>query len=45
MEKWKIEINSIQEAEYIDFRLLNDDEDKAFNNLEKHLKELYPFLK
>jgi guanylate kinase len=45
MEKSKIEINLIQEADYIDFRLLNDDEDKAFNNLEKHLKELYPFLK
>ena len=45
MEKSRNEINLIQEAHYIDFRLLNDDEEKAFNDLEQHLKELYPVLK
>ena len=36
------EIQLINEANYIDHRIVNDDEDKAFNKLEKHLKEIYP---
>ena len=35
------EIQLINEANYIDYRLVNDEEDKAFNKLENHLKEIY----
>ena len=38
------EIQLINEANYIDFRLVNDDEERAFNKLENHLKEIYPQL-
>lgn len=45
MEKNKEEIKLIHEASYIDFRLVNDEEEKAYNELEKHLKKIYPQLK
>jgi guanylate kinase len=38
------EIQLINEANYIDYRLVNDDEERAFNKLENHLKEIYPQL-
>ena len=38
------EIQLINEANYIDYRLVNDDEEKAFNKLENHLNEIYPRL-
>ena len=38
------EIQLINEANYIDYRLVNDDEERAFNKLENHLKEKYPGL-
>ena len=38
------EIQLINEANYIDYRLVNDDEERAFNKLENHLKEIYPGL-
>ena len=34
----------IDEANYIQFRLVNDDEEGAFKKLEEHLRRLYPFL-
>ena len=44
MEKSIKEIQLINEANYINFRLVNDEEEKAYNKLEKHLKEIYPQL-
>lgn len=38
------EIQLINEANYIDYRLVNDYEERAFNKLESHLKEIYPQL-
>ena len=38
------EIQLINEANYIDYRLVNDDKEKAFNKLENHLNEIYPRL-
>ena len=38
------EIQLINEANYINFRFVNDDEERAFNKLENHLKEIYPQL-
>ena len=38
------EIQLINEANYIDFRLVNNDKDEAFKRLENHLKEIYPQL-
>ena len=38
------EIQLINEANYIKYRLVNDKEEEAFNKLEKHLKEIYPQL-
>lgn len=38
------EIQLINGANYIDYRLVNDKEEEAFNKLEKHLKEIYPQL-
>ena len=34
----------IDEANYIQFRMVNDDEEGAFKKLEEHLRRLYPFL-
>ena len=44
MEKSIKEIQLINEANYIDFRLVNNDKDEAFKRLENHLKEIYPQL-
>jgi len=44
MEKSIKEIQLINEANYINYRLVNDEEEKAYNKLEKHLKEIYPQL-
>ena len=44
MDKSKKEIQLIAEANYITYRLVNEDKDKAYNKLEQHLKELYPRL-
>ena len=44
MEKSIKEIQLINEANYINFRLVNNEEEKAYNKLEKHLKEIYPQL-
>lgn len=38
------EIQLINEANYIDFRLVNDIEEIAFRKLEMHLKKIYPQL-
>ena len=38
------EIQLINEANYIDYRLVNDDEEKEFSKLEIHLNEIYPRL-
>jgi len=38
------EIQLINEANYIDFRLVNNDKEEAFKKLENHLKEIYPQL-
>ena len=38
------EIQLINEANYIDFRLVNNDKDEAFKRMENHLKEIYPQL-
>ena len=38
------EIQLINEANYINYRLVNDKEEEAFNKLEKYLKETYPQL-
>ena len=38
------EMQLINEANYIDFRMVNDDEERAFRRLEEHLKRLYPNL-
>ena len=38
------EIQMINEANYINYRMVNDKEDEAFNKLEKYLKETYPQL-
>jgi len=38
------EIQLINEANYIDFRLVNNDKAEAFKKLENHLKEIYPQL-
>ena len=38
------EIQLINEANYIDYRLVNDDEEKEFSKLEIHLKEKYSQL-
>ena len=38
------EIQLINEANYINYRLVNDYEERAFNKLESHLKEIYPQL-
>ena len=44
MENSIKEIKLINEANYIDYRLVNDDEERAFNKLENHLKKIYPQL-
>lgn len=44
MKKSIKEIQLINEANYIDYRLVNDEEEKAYNKLENHLKEIYPQL-
>lgn len=36
------EISLINEANFINYRLVNDDEERTFNKLEKYLKEIYP---
>ena len=36
------EICLINEANFINYRLVNDDEERTFNKLEKYLKEIYP---
>ena len=36
------EMQLINEANYIDFRFVNDDEERAFTKLENYLKEIYP---
>jgi guanylate kinase len=38
------EIQLINEANYIQYRLVNDDEERAFNKLDEHIRELYPAL-
>ena len=38
------EIQLINEANYIKYRLVNDNEERAFNEMENHLKEIYPQL-
>lgn len=38
------EIQLINEANYIGYRFVNDDEERAFNKLETHLIEIYPCL-
>ena len=38
------EIQLINEANYINYRLVNDDQERAFNKLEGYLKEVYPQL-
>ena len=38
------EIQLINEANYIKYRVVNDDEERAFNKLDKNLKEIYPQL-
>ena len=38
------EIQLINEANYIQYRLVNDDEERAFSKLDEHLRELYPAL-
>ena len=38
------EIQLINEANYIDFRLVNNDKDEAFKRMENHLKGIYPQL-
>ena len=44
MEKSIKEMQLINEANYIDYRVVNDEEEKAYNKLETHLKEIYPQL-
>ena len=44
MEKSIKEIQLINEANYINYRLVNDIEEEAYNKLESHLKEIYPQL-
>ena len=44
MENSIREIQLIHKASYIDFRMVNDKEDEAYNKLEKKLKEIYPQL-
>ena len=44
MEKSKKEIELIKEANYINYRLVNDEEEKAYNELENYLKEIYPHI-
>ena len=44
MQKSIKEIQLINEANYIDYRVVNDEEEKAYIKLEKHLKEIYPQL-
>ena len=44
MEEAIKEIKLINEANYINYRLVNNEEEKAYNKLEKHLKEIYPQL-
>ena len=36
------EIQKINRANYINYRLVNDDEEETFNELVKYMKELYP---
>jgi guanylate kinase len=38
------EIQLINEANYIKYRVVNDDEERAFNKLKNNLKEIYPQL-
>ena len=38
------EMKLMHEADFIDFRMTNDDEEKAFNKLENKLKIIYPQL-
>ena len=44
MEEAIKEIKLINKANYINYRLVNNEEEKAYNKLEKHLKEIYPQL-
>ena len=45
MDKCLKEIQLIHEANYIKYRVVNDEEEKAYNKIEIHLKEIYPQLK
>ena len=38
------EIQLMHEANFINFRMVNDDEERAFNELENQLKKIYPQL-
>ena len=42
MENSIKEIKEINESNYIKYRLINDDEERAFIKLVEYLKELYP---
>ena len=44
MENSIKEIQLINEANYIQYRLVNDKEEEAYNKLERHLKKIYPQL-
>ena len=44
MKKSIKEIQLINEANYINYRMVNDVEEEAYNKLESHLKEIYPQL-
>ena len=44
MEKSKKEIKLIKKANYINYRLINDEEEKSYNELENYLKEIYPHI-
>lgn len=44
MENSIREIQLINEANYIQYRLVNDKEEEAYNKLERHLQKIYPQL-
>ena len=44
MENSIKEIQLINEANYIQYRLVNDKEEEAYNKLERHLQKIYPQL-
>ena len=41
MEKSIKEMQLINEANYINYRLVNDEEENSYNKLQKYLKEIY----